>query len=231
MSSNDETHALLDQLIEARKKSGQIRFVGVAVVTAIFAFFATMVYNRIQNFDSSTLLDSLQESSAHIVWPMVSEELDNMSQAAIPVISDAIVSELQNLGPKLSEAALQESQTFQNNMGEYIKTSLDRELGLAFKAQKDRINGSLEKVVEDPMLKDELAMALQTKTQQWAQNHLDTTFEEHLLLLQSINETLQALQQETRTKDGTAGSANVEDLVLVITELLNERIGDKEEGQ
>ena len=55
MSSNDETHALLDQLIAARKSSNQIRFIGVAVMTAMFAFFATMVYSRIQNFDSATL--------------------------------------------------------------------------------------------------------------------------------------------------------------------------------
>ena len=230
MSSDNETHALLDQLAEARKKSNHIRFVGIAIIVAIFSFFAMRIYNRIQSFDSTVLLESLQESSARIVWPMVSEELDKISQVAVPAISDALVSEIQNLGPKLSETALGESQIFQTNMGQYIEKSLERELNLAFTAKKDRLNGSLEKVVEDPMLKDQLASALQTKTQQWAQNQLDTTFEEHLLLLQSINETLQALQQETLTSDGMSGSASMDDLVLVITELLNERIGDNEEG-
>ena len=226
MSSEDELHTLLDAINEERQRGNRIRLISMTLIGFCFGFFAISVYNSIKSFDSNVLFDSLQESSAKIVWPMVSDELDTISKVAVPAISDALVSELSNLGPKLSETTMRESQTFQENMGTHIASSLQRELDMAFAANKERLDGEAGKVVDDPMLKDEMLASLQLKTQQWAQNQLDTTFEEHLLLLQSINETIQSLQEETLDPDGTAGTASIDDLVLIVTELLNERIGD-----
>ena len=113
-------------------------------------------------------------------------------------------------------------------MGKHLQSSLQRELDLKFAKNKDRLASKYKDTLNAETLSDDLIIRLQTKSQQWAHNKLDTIFQEHINTLQSLNESVLALQKEaTRNQDGTLKRASMDDLVLITSELLNSRIGDK----
>ena len=180
------------------------------------------------NFDTKQLMITLQDNAAHKVWPEVYYELNNVSKVAIPVISDSLEKELRNLGPKLSKKFQTEAIELEKNLGSHMQNSLQRELDMKFAKEKDRLTDKYKDKLNTESLSDELLIRLQAKSQQWAQNQLDSIFTEHIAVLQSLNETVLELQKEaTQSKNGVTPKANVDDLILITSEILSARMGDK----
>ena len=198
MSDASQAKSLLDEIAKERKKGAQVRLISAGVILGMFAVFAGSVYNRIQSFDTDALLIGLQESASATVWPMVSRELDEVGNAAVPALSEAMTQEMDAFGPKLVERLNTESELLQNNLNERMKTSLDGHLNEQFASRKDELQGKLEPFASDDALYDDMARRLQASAQDWAQDELDTTFTEHIQILQSINETVAQLGDQAR---------------------------------
>lgn len=226
MSDASQAKSLLDEIARERKKGAQIRLASVGVVLAMFAVFAGSVYNRIQSFDTDALLVGLQESASATVWPMVSRQLDEVGNAAVPALSTAMTEEMEALGPKLIERLNTESEILQTNLNGRMKTSLDGHLSEQFASRKDELKGKLEPFTADDAMYDDLARRLQASAQDWAQDELDTTFNEHIHILQSINETVGQLGEQAREQRAETGDATVDDFMLLMTEILNARVNE-----
>ncbi len=226
MSDASQAKSLLDEIARERKKGSQIRLATTGAVLLMFAVFAGSVYRRVQGFDTEALLIGLQESASATVWPMVSRELDKVGQAAVPALSEAMTAEMESFGPKLAERLSTESGILQNNLNERMKTSLDGHLSAAFSARKDELKGKLEPFAADDAMYDDLVRRLQASAQDWAQEELDTTFSQHILVLQSINETVTQLSDQAREHRSEKGDVTVDDFMLLMTEILNSRVNE-----
>ena len=228
MSTDKELLDLLDQISQERDRGSKIRLGMLAAILLMFFIFGAHIYRKINNFDTQQLMFTLQENAAQRVWPAVHYELNDISDEVIPVITDSMQTELQNLGPKFSKKFQEESLVLETNLGNHLQSSLQRELDMKFAKHKDRLESKYKDTLNAENLSDDLIIRLQTKSQQWAHNKLDTIFQEHINTLQSLNESVLALQKEaTRNKDGSLKKASMDDLVLITSELLNSRIGDK----
>jgi hypothetical protein len=226
MSDASQAKSLLDEIANERKKGSQIRLASAGAVLAMFAIFAGSVYNRIQSFDTDALLVGLQESASATVWPMVSRQLDEVGNAAVPALSAAMTDEMEAFGPRLVEQLNTESEVLQNNLNGRMKTSLDGHLSEQFSSRKAELKGKLEPFASDDAMYDDMARRLQASAQDWAQDELDTTFTEHIHILQSINETVGQLGEQAREDRAENGDVTVDDFMLLMTEILNARVNE-----
>lgn len=225
--SADRAKQLLEEIKEERAKGGKIRLATTLIVLLMFGVFGLSTYNKIQGFDNEALLVELQEEAAKTVWPRVSKELDGVAKDAVPAIQAAMVAEAEALLPKLSEKLTSEAVVFQNNMNERMKTSLDGELASQLEAREEEFKGKVPSFADDDELYGELVERLQAHCQTWAMGHLDTTFHAHILVLQSINESVSTLMARAG-EERADGEADVDlDYTLeLFVEVFNSKINE-----
>lgn len=227
--SADRAKQLLEEIQEERAKGGKIRLATTLIVLLMFGIFGLSTYNKIQGFDDEALLVHLQEQAAQTVWPEVSKELDGVARDAVPAIQAAMVAEAENLLPKLSEKLSSEAMVFQENMNTRMKTSLDGALASALEARRDEFKGKVPSFAQDDELYGELTERLQVHCQEWAMNQLDTTFEQHVLVLQSINESVSKLMAQVakQRESGEAGDVDLDYTLELFVEVFNSRVNSE----
>ena len=137
-----------------------------------------------------------------------------------------MTAEMDAFGPKLIERLNTESEVLQNNLNERMKTSLDGHLSEQFASRKEELEGKLEPFSSDDALYDDMVRRLQASAEDWAQDELDTTFAEHIHILQSINETVAQLGEQAREQRAETGDVTVDDFMLLMTEILNARVNE-----
>jgi len=220
----DEIREIMNDIRGERQQGLLLRRLTVGAVLLMFVFFASNIYGNVKAFDTEVLMSTLQKNAAQRLWPMVSTELDAVSVETIPIITDSLAMELRKIGPKLSKAVLAEQAVFQSNMGTYMGKSLTKQIDVHFDEYDGKLNVHYKTLMEDEQLFTDLGVRLQSRSQQWAQEQLDTIFNAHLRSLQSINETVAILGKQTRVPSGDAGTASIDDLVLIFSEILDSRL-------
>jgi hypothetical protein len=228
MSQVAEIKEIMESIKTARYAALRKRRAVLGLLLCMFAVFGMNVYQKIVTYDTEVLMATLQKNAAHMVWPLVSDELDSISEKAIPIITDALTTEVMGLGTKLTDSIQAEEAVFQTNMAKYMKKALERDLKNAFNERNAELSSHYSQFSDGGLFNEELAENLQKRCQQWAQDELDKSFSQHLMILQSINETVQELSKQTRANSGDAGKASMEDLVLIVTEILNSRLNAEE---
>ena len=227
--SADRAKQLLAEIQEERAKGGKIRLATTLIVLLMFGIFGLSTYNKIQSFDDEALLVHLQEQAAQTVWPEVSKELDGVARDAVPAIQAAMVAEAENLLPKLSEKLTSEAAVFQENMNARMKTSLDSALATALAEREDQFKGKVPSFAQDEELYGELSERLRSHCQSWAMNQLDTTFAKHVLVLQSINESVSTLMAQVAEQraSGKAGDVDLDYTLELFVEVFNSRVNSE----
>lgn len=224
MSEAERAKALLADIAEERAKGGRIRLGVTAVLLLMFGTFGLSTYNQIRNFDEAELMAHLQEQAATRVWPLVSRELDDIAADAVPALSDAMAAEAEAFLPKLGERVSTEAEVFQTNMNAKMKSSLDNHLSAAMKRQDKALHEKLPSLASDQAAYDDLVRRLQASARLWAQQELDETFEEHIAILQSINESVAKLREQAEANRAAGGGdLEMNDTLLLLAEILNSR--------
>ncbi len=224
MADFDKVHQLLDQIGEERAKGRMYRRAFTAGFLLIFVIFFGNLYAKITGFDTDTFMVELQSQAATTVWPVYSVELKKVADEAMPALSDAMAAEAANLLPKVSDRLKTEGEVFQTNMAEYMKQSLDKEFVAAAEAKQDELKARFPRFSEEPEAYEELVERMQSSSRLWAQTQLDTTFEKHVLLLQSINETVQELSLQAAEERETSGDRSMEDVLYLMSDIFNTRV-------
>jgi hypothetical protein len=224
MADFDKVHQLLDQIGEERAKGRMARRAFTAGFLLIFVIFFGNLYSKITGFDVDSFMVELQNQAATTVWPVYSAQLKGVADDAVPAISDALAAEAAELLPKVSDKLTAEAEVFQNNMGEYMKVSLDKEFLAASEGKKDELSARFPRFAENPDAYEELMVRLQTSARIWAQTQLDTTFEQHVALLQSINDTVKVLQVQAAGERSKTGDRSMEDVLFLMSDIFNTRV-------
>ncbi len=224
MADFDKVHQLLDQIGEERAKGRMYRRAFTAGFLLIFVIFFGNLYAKITGFDTDVFMVELQTRAATTVWPVYSNELKKVADDALPALSNAMADEAANLLPKISERLTAEGEIFQNNMTEYMKESLDKQFVAAAETRKDDLQARFPRFSEDPDAYEELVQRLQSSSRLWAQEQLDTTFQQHVTLLESINQTVQKLQLQAADEREKSGDRSMEDVLFLMGDIFNTRV-------
>ncbi len=225
MSTTQRAQTLLAQIGEERAAAATARSFGGLAILAMFLVFASVIYNKITKFDTEVLVTELQANATRTIWPLVYKELDQVGQEALPALSKAVAAEVSNIGPVLDTRMKSEAGTFQTNMAEKMRTSLDAHLAREFDDHKAELKGNLSAFTADSPAYDDMIRKLRKTGQDWAQQQLDTTFAKHILVLQSINTTVQKLS--VQSKKVGAPTESMDDVLLLVAEILNARVNEE----
>jgi len=224
MADFDKVHQLLDQIGEERAKGRMHRRAFTAGFLLIFVIFFGNLYAKVTGFDTDVFMVELQTHAATTVWPVYSMELKKVADDAMPALSSAMANEAANLLPKVSDKLKTEGDIFQANMATYMQVSLDKEFVAAAEGRQDEMKARFPRFSEDPDAYQELVERMQSSSRIWAQVQLDTTFEKHVLLLQSINDTVQTLQLQAADERTKTGDRSMEDVLYLMSDIFNTRV-------
>ena len=159
------------------------------------------------------------------IGEIIADAMDQVGKDALPALSRAVAKEVANIGPALDTRLKSEAVIFETNMGKKMRTSLDAHLARAFDGKKAELKGNLSAFAADSEAYDDMIRKLRKAGQDWGQRRLDTTFAKHVLLLQSINNTVQRLSAQAK-KDGEP-TESMDEVLLLVAEILNSRVNEE----
>jgi hypothetical protein len=227
MSDSTRASQLLDEIADERNRGNRIRRIVGLVVLAFLLLFAFNIVSGVRNFDSTVLMTKIQESATTTVWPLVSRELDAVASDAVPAIQEAFTAEAEDLLPALNDKIMSESAVFQTNVNKKITESLDAQFLSAANGHKDTLKEQLPQFSADSEAYDTLMSKLHSHARGWAQGHLDTTFADHVNVLQSINESFKQLQIASDDTIAEDGAPEVDDVMMLFMDIVNTRMNEE----
>ena len=227
MASAQDVHATLEAIREERGKGRTIRLVTTGVLVLSVGLFIGSTYSKVTNFDVDATVVALQSHGQRTVAPVYEKHLKAVGEDAVAALSEAVQAEAEALLPRVSDRLTAEAETFQNNLGQHMKDSLERDLRAALEGRKAEFEKRFPDFTANDEVYESFLVKLQVASQQWAQDQLDTTFAEHVALLESINNTVSSLRDTPKANQGVAdGTApTMEDVLVLMAEILNTRVG------
>jgi len=228
MSDPKRIRELIDA-IEAERLRGLFirRSLTGAILLSVLALFGNL-YHQIHSFDTDRTLKEVERLVSLRVVPHYTRSFQKLGQQAVPAITDAFSQEAERLLPRVSDRLQTEAATLQVNISIYMGNALDREFLNAAKSKEDELKESFPSFVADAEAYEELMRRMQRAAQLWAQDELDTTFGEHVLILESINQTVQALQDQSAKEREKTGDRSMEDVLVILSEILNTRVAERD---
>ncbi len=227
MSSTSRSKELHAQIGEERAKGVRQGRMLTGAVLALFALAIGNAWWKVTHFDTEALIAAAEREASKTVWPMVSRELDALAADAVPALSNALAAEASNLLPKINTRLAAESALFEAHVHEKMTASLDAHFAQAAAKRGDRLKERFPQFAADPTRYDALIVRLQKGAQSWAQAQLDTTFAQHIVVLQSINESVAKLQTSAAANPDASGERSMDDVLTLFLEIMNARLDGK----
>lgn len=224
MSDSSRARQLIEELAEERRKGTNTRRIITYVVLAMFALSVGTVYYKVKNFDVEAFTGTLQTETSARVWPLVEREMDALAKDAGPALSAALAEEAANFAPKFQAQIDVEAARFSENLHARMKTSLDVSFSAAIAKDKESLLARFPQFKDDPTKYDELVARLNGAMQAWAMTQLDTTFKEHIAVLQSINEQVAILSKLSAEDRAKNGDPQAEEVMELFVQIMNSRL-------
>lgn len=230
MSNSARAKEILQQIADERSRGvKQGRIVGL-VLLGMFAVAAGGVYWRITHFDTAQLQASIEREASARVWPLVSREMDTLAADAVPALSAALTAEISEFLPNVTEKLKGESALFEQHVQDKMKSSLDAAFARATAEHGAELKTRFPQFAANPEKYDALMVKLNARCQTWAQGQLDTTFGQHIVVLQSINTSIQALATQAAANPDDpngGGEKSMDDVMSLFLEIMNTRLEGK----
>lgn len=225
MSDASRAKQLLADVAAERATGQRVRRLIGGVTLAMFVLAIGNGYFRVKNFDSEAFVSELERQASTKVWPMVSRELDGIARDASPALSEAFAKEAEALIPKIEASLAAESVQLTDHAHARMKEALDKSITIAAGKNKDALKERFPQFAQNDEAYNMLMGRLQAHASEWAQGQLDTTFAQHIVVLQSINETVEVLRQQADPKK--TGDKSMEDVLTLFLEIMNSRLEAK----
>lgn len=225
--STSRAKELFTQVGEERAKGvRQGRMLSGAAVV-LFMLAIGNAWWKVTHFDTEALVVAVEREASTRVWPLVSRELDAIAADAVPALSNALAAEAANLLPQISAKLAGESVLFERHIQEKMTASLDAHFAKQVAARGDLLKARFPQFAKDPDRYDALIVRLQSASQAWAHAQLDTTFAQHIVVFQSINESVARLQTMAAANPDKSGERGMDEVLMLFLEIMNARLDGK----
>jgi hypothetical protein len=224
MSESSRARQLLEELAAERQKGTSIRRGVTYLVLGMFALAVGNVYFKVKNFDLEIFTSTLQKETSARVWPLVEQEMDKLARDAGPALSAAMAAEAESFAPKFQTKVEAEAAAFSEHLHDRMKASLDTSFRAAMDNDKDKLLAQFPQFKDDPTRYDELVTRLNAAAQTWAMSQLDTTFKQHIEVLQSINAEVAKLTAVADAEREKNGNPEAEEVLELFVQIMNSRL-------
>lgn len=224
MSEASHARQLVEQLSEERRKGKNLRRGVTYAVLGMFALAVGNAYLKVKNFNVETFIGELDAQTSTRIWPLVMAEMDGIAKDAAPALTDALSAEAAALVPKLSAKIAAEGVLFSEHLHTRMQTSLNNSFTGAAGKEEGKLKERFPQFADDATRYDELVKRLNGAAQNWAQAQLDTTFKQHIDVLQSINEQVAALGKVSAEERAEHGDPQADQVLELFLEIMNARL-------
>jgi hypothetical protein len=187
---------LLDALTAERKRQNRIRTMLGSGLFSLFLLFAVAIIVQFQKLDTNHLEFKMNAEASASLWPIVSEQLDDLVPTAIPALDDALALESPHFLPRFNAVLAEEAELFSQQLGKVGDQNLEEALAEAESlrgAQMDAFRSSLH---ADPAVSDVAFNALIERGQSWARSEMDHLLAEPIGFLEAFHADTTALAEE-----------------------------------
>jgi hypothetical protein len=222
-SGSDAATLTGDALVAAhRDVTRKLRLLSIAfplVFIAVLLMSLTGIVNTVKNVDTEAVAAELS-NQAHILWPEIQRELEDVADEALPAVKAAIESESASMAPVLEQRFSEEFDQMRTAAERQFRGIVDGSLAEIRERQIRILEQEYPELAADRMARDKVLAASQIALEQWALAEFETAIDEHLVAIESIHRTLQA---NYRAPEESAAAP--EDALMTWLELLNQRLG------
>ncbi len=223
MSDNEHIKQIYEAIKEEQKKGNLISRISVVTVVLIFAIFGWGLYSNIQSFDTDGLMKNIETKAQKSIGPKVLDQINDITKNVRPEIEEAFSDGTENMAAKMQTTLKQEQETLDKNLKAYMKEKMTATIKKQLEVQKKEADPGGKKLSEDDDLAGDLAQKLEQHVIDLAQEELDSTFAEHLVILDKMNETVGKLGKQSQVGH-KGGKPSTEQLLLIIAEIANSQL-------
>ncbi len=213
---------LLDTLLIERKRQGRIRTLLAGGLFSLFLLFAIAIFVQFHNLDTQRLEVKMNAKASAALWPIVSEQLDQLAPSAIPALDDAMAEEAKNLLPIWSAVLAEEADLFTQQAQKIGDQKLKEALATAGTARGVELDLFRSALHPDPAVSDVAHNALLERAQSWARAELDHLLADSMGFFPTFH------QDTTELGQGVLDEKALQDTIMMMIEIVNSQ--QSEEG-
>jgi len=206
---------LLDTLTTERKRQSRIRTLLGGGLFALFLLFAMAIFVQFHNLDTQRLEVKMNAKASAALWPIVSEQLDQLAPSAIPALDDAMVKEAKNLLPRWNAVLAEEVDLFTQQAQQVGDNKLEEALATGGTARGVELDLFRSALHADPAVSDVALNALLERAQSWARAEMDHLLSESMGFLPDFH------QDTTELAQGVLDEKALQDAIMMMIEIVN----------
>jgi hypothetical protein len=206
---------LLDTLTTERKRQSRIRTLLGGGLFALFLLFAMAIFVQFHNLDTQRLEVKMNAKASAALWPIVSEQLDQLAPSAIPALDDAMVKEAKNLLPRWNAVLAEEVDLFTQQAQQVGDNKLEEALATGGTARGVELDLFRSALHADPAVSDVALNALLERAKSWARAEMDHLLAESMGFLPDFH------QDTTELAQGVLDEKALQDAIMMMIEIVN----------
>ena len=185
----------LARLTAERRRQTRIRTVLGGGVFVLFLIFALTIMQQFRNFDSDRLEVKMNARASASLWPIVSEELDELTPKALPTLDAAFLADSSRFLPELTRQLLAENDRFLEDVEQQGDRLLNEAMATAFEERSREVKAFEALLHEDEEVSEQLMSAIMERAQGWARAELDHVMQANESVLQRLYDQAKILEE------------------------------------
>ena len=215
--------ALVEAHLRATRNLRIVSLIFPALFMALIVWNLAAIARMFRDIDGPAVGTELS-NRMNVLMPDVDDTLSDVAGAVQPALASALQTESAELAPQI-EGRLQADveHTMAKAKGE-LQADIDSALQDADERHRAKLVERFPELANDVAAQDAALAALRDVAREWGATQLDALVAEHLQAMENLHRTLQ--KSYTRP-EGT--SADPEDALMALLDLMNEHVGGGEE--
>jgi hypothetical protein len=216
-----------EALIAAHRRA--LRNLRIVSIGFPLAFMGLIVWNlssiasMIENIDGARVGAELSNRMNELM-PDVDDHLGDLAAALEPALFSALESESTALAPQIEERLRADVDHSIASAKGQLASAVQKSLREREEEHRAHLLALFPELAQDPAAQEAVMLAARSAAADWSDAKLDALVAEHLSAMEGLRETLQASYVKS-----DAQSADPEDALMALLNLMNEHIGGADE--
>jgi len=223
----DAQHATGDELIAAHRAAN--RNLRIVSLTFPILFMGLILWNlraiaqQVQDIDGPAVGTEIS-NRMNALMPDINDQLGELADSVHPALFTALQTEAAELAPQIEGRLQADVQHTLANAQQELQHSVARGLEADQDEQRAQLIAAFPELANDTAGQDAVLAASRAAVEQWSASQLDAMVTEHLSAMEGLRKTL-----ETSYTKKEGESADPEDALMALLNLMNENVGGSDE--